>query len=99
MFSPSSSSGPFHRSAQDGRIDRDVGKRKDLGPSLAYSPSAVLFLTGPVPFVNEEDFRSPLCSASRHRTIRCGVDLGCNPPLIDLTTAWLCILLSKILSA
>jgi hypothetical protein len=46
--------------AQDGRIDKDLHKRKDLGPPLAYSPSAVLFLTGPVPFVNEEDFRSPL---------------------------------------
>ena len=52
--------------AQDGRIDRDLYKRKDLGPSLAYSPSAVLFLTGPVPFVNEEEFRSPLWSALRH---------------------------------
>ena len=46
--------------AQDGRIDRDGGKRKDLGPPLAYSLNAALFLTGLIPFVNEEDFRSPL---------------------------------------
>jgi hypothetical protein len=60
MSSPFGYSEPFTGVAQDGRIDRDLGKRKDLGPPLAYSPSAVLFLTGPVPFVNEEDFRSPL---------------------------------------
>lgn len=87
MSSPFGSSGPVHRSAQDGRIDRDLGKRKDLGPPLAYSLGAVLSFPGPVPFVNEEDFRSPLCSALRHRTIRCGVEVECNPPLIDSTTA------------
>jgi hypothetical protein len=28
--------------------------------SVPYSLSAVLFVPGPIPFVNEEDFRSPL---------------------------------------
>lgn len=54
--------------------------------SVPYSLSAVLFLTGPIPFVNEEDFRSPLVTtgpALRHRTIRFGTVLDCNPPLID----------------
>jgi hypothetical protein len=30
--------------------------------SVPYSLSAVLFLPGPIPFVNEEDFRSPLAT-------------------------------------
>jgi hypothetical protein len=50
----------YQRGAQDGRIDG--GCRLDRRPraSMPYSLSAVLFLTGPIPFVNEEDFRSPL---------------------------------------
>ena len=68
--------------------------------SVPYSLSAVLFLAGLIPFVNEEDFRSPLLLllALRHELVRRGVDLDCNPPLFDSTTAWLFFLLSKILS-
>jgi hypothetical protein len=68
--------------------------------SVPYSLSAVLFLPGLIPFVNEEDFRSPLLLllASRHKPIRFGVDLDCNPPLNAEVSAWLFFLLSKILS-
>ncbi len=102
MFSPFSYSELFTGVVQDGRIDDEILKRKDLGPSLAYSLSAVLSFPGLIPFVNEEDFRSPLGTtrlALRHKSIRFGVDLGCNPPLFDVATAWLCFLLSKILSS
>jgi len=68
---------------------------------MPYSLSAALFLTGLIPFVNEEDFRSPLLllSALRHRLIRCGIEIECDPLLFKLTTAWLCFLSCKILSS
>lgn len=62
------------------------GDRLRPRASVPYSLSGALFLARPIPFVNEEDFRSPLvttCPALRHRTIRFGTVLGCNPPLIN----------------
>ena len=68
--------------------------------SVPYSLSAVLFLPGLIPFVNEEDFRSPLFTTAcfTAQAIRFGVDLDCNPPLSAEVPAWLFFLLSKILS-
>jgi hypothetical protein len=45
--------------------------------SVPYSLSAALFLTGLIPFVNEEDFRSPLgyWTSFTALAIRFGVDL------------------------
>ena len=80
-------------------MDKVVGQIKTSGLSAILS-EPVFVSVGLIPFVNEEDFRSPLVKrpASRHWPIRCGVDLICNPPLFVETTAWLCFLLSKILS-
>ena len=70
--------------------------------SVPYSLSGALFLARLIPFVNEEDFRSPLLLLDLlfgTSPIRFGVDLDCNPPLFESTTAWLFFLLSKILSS
>jgi hypothetical protein len=68
--------------------------------SMPYSLSAVLFLTGPIPFVNEEDFRSPLLllPALRRRPVRLRIEIECSPLLFDITSACLCFLSCKILS-
>ena len=63
--------------AQDGRIDG--GCRLDRRPrvSMPYSLSGALFRARPIPFVNEEDFRSPLgyWTSFTALAIRCGVVL------------------------
>lgn len=75
------------------------GDRLRPRASVPYSLSGALFLTRPIPFVIEEDFRSPLVLllALRHKPIRFGTVLDCNPPLINQMTAWLFLLFSKIL--
>jgi hypothetical protein len=75
-------------------------KEKTSGLSAILSEPRFVS-AGPIPFVNEEDFRSPLVKrpALRHWPIRCGVELGCNPPLFVETTARIGFLLSKILSS
>jgi hypothetical protein len=77
MPSPRRNTVRVSRGAQDGRIDG--GYRLDKRPraSMPYSLSGALFLAQPIPFVNEEDFRSPLGYQTSFTAlaIRCGVDL------------------------
>ena len=87
---------------QDGALTL-VDRILDRRPRAFFAIlSKLIFVSNqPIPFVNEEDFRSPLLllPVLRHRPVRFGVDLDCNPPLNAEVPAWLYFLLSKILSA
>jgi hypothetical protein len=77
-----------------------VGRRQTRPrASMPYSLSQPLFPEGSY-HLSMKRISEVLFTTARFtaRAVRCGVDLDCNPPLFDSTTAWLFFLLSKILS-